>query len=145
MQTPIGASGATADTTEDGPRPAPPGPAPAPAPTEATQLSKSWQRPCIRSDQIFGGDAAASIYGELTRDSVAGILLIIKAARARQESQTPMSFLDIGSGTMRIPIQVAFEEEWDSAGFENSPNRLLIGAENCLAANRMLAELGKEN
>jgi hypothetical protein len=153
MQTPIGAPGATTDTTEDGPKPAPsrpaPAPAPAPAPTEATQLStqlsKGWQRTCRRSDQIFGGDADASIYGELTPDSVAGILLIIKAARARQESQTPMSFLDIGSGTMRIPIQVAFEEGWDSAGFENSPNRVLIGVEHCLAANRILEELDKGN
>jgi hypothetical protein len=142
----------TTETTEVRSGPAPSGPQPAP---QVAIPAGIWEKPCSKLDSLFGGDADASIYGELTAGSVSKIMRIILAdMREDQESLAgnsticntiadPVSFLDLGSGTMRISIQVAFEIGWDSAGFDNSANRVLLGVANCKAAIKTVNDLLK--
>jgi hypothetical protein len=103
----------TTETTEVRSGPAPSGPQPAP---QVAIPADIWEKPCSELDSLFGGDADASIYGELTAGSVSKIMRIILAdMREEQESLAgnstidPVSFLDLGSGTMRNSIQVASE------------------------------------
>jgi hypothetical protein len=101
-------------------------------------LQNEWENPCGKLDTLYGGDADASIYGEMTAGSMVDIMA---AADRAKQVDTPMVFLDIGAGTMRCAIQAAFEKGWDAAGFENSENRVFLGASNCLAANKHVQDL----
>jgi hypothetical protein len=150
-QSTIVTSGATADTTDEDRS--------GPAPSRLALTSKvgydpnMWERPCNKTNETYGGDAKASIYGELTRGSVTRLLhMVADSLQAKQKSQdgdttiaTPVSILDIGAGTMRFAIQAAFERGWNAAGFENSANRVLLGAANCLAANKEVQKMIAEN
>jgi hypothetical protein len=107
------------------------------------------------SDSSASDNADVSIYGELTPGSANRILRIIQADQGSQGSQgsqdedttiaTPVSILDVGLGTMRVPIQAAFEMGWDAAGFDNSANRVFLGASLCkmanLAANKLVSDV----
>jgi hypothetical protein len=121
------------------------------APAPQPKVAKLWEKPSKSLDSLFGGDANASVYGELTPGSVKSILRIIQADQADQGSQDDgrMLLLDVGSGTMRVPIQAAFEMGWDAAGFDNSANRVFLGASLCkmanLAANKLVSDAPDAN
>jgi hypothetical protein len=137
------------DTSGSEPEPAPaPSAGPSGAPSSSTsaapapqpEFAKLWEKPGKSLDSLFGGDADASIYGELTTGSVRNILRVIQVDQGSQDNERTF-LLDVGSGTMRVPIQAAFEMGWDAAGFDNSPNRVYLGAALCSMANQAAKKL----